>query len=91
MTRAIRRDPLGAHPPSEGGVCFLSPVETEGEQRWAVEGSFEFTKQVLGWEDVQLLDLEEVRMLVAVGLVAAGFLYELGVTLECRKHVFWGG
>ncbi len=51
-------------------------------QRWAVEDSFKFTKQVLGWEDVQLLDLEGVRMLVALGWVAAGFLYELGVTLE---------
>jgi hypothetical protein len=51
-------------------------------QRWAVEDSFKFTKQVLGWEDVQLLHLEGVRMLVALGWVAAGFLYELGVTLE---------
>ncbi len=51
-------------------------------QRWAVEDSFKFTKQVLGWEDVQLLDLEGVRTLVALGWVAAGFLYDLGVTLE---------
>lgn len=51
-------------------------------QRWAVEDSFKFTKQVLGWEDVQLLSLEGVRTLVALGWVAAGFLYELGVTLE---------
>jgi hypothetical protein len=51
-------------------------------QRWAVEDSFKFTKQVLGWEDVQVLSLEAVRTLVALGWVAAGFLYELGVTLE---------
>ena len=51
-------------------------------QRWAVEDSLKFTKEVLGWEDVQLLDLEGVRTLVALGRVAAGFLYELGVTLE---------
>lgn len=51
-------------------------------QRWAVEDSFKFTKEVLGWEDVQLLDLAGVRTLVALGWVAAGFLYELGVTLE---------
>ena len=51
-------------------------------QRWAVEDSFKFTKQVLGWEDVQLLHLEGVRTLVALGWVAAGFLYELGVTLD---------
>jgi hypothetical protein len=51
-------------------------------QRWAVEDAFKFTKDVLGWEDVQLLDVEAVRTLVALGWVAAGFLYELGVTLE---------
>jgi hypothetical protein len=51
-------------------------------QRWAVEDSFRFTKQCLGWEEVQLLDLSGIRTLVALGWVAAGFLYELGVTLE---------
>lgn len=51
-------------------------------QRWSVEDAFKFTKQVLGWEDVQLLDFEGVRTLVALGWVAAGFLYELGLTLE---------
>jgi hypothetical protein len=51
-------------------------------QRWAVEDSFKFTKGALGWEDVQLLDLEGIRTLLALAWVAAGFLYELGVTLE---------
>jgi hypothetical protein len=51
-------------------------------QRWAVEDCFKFTKEVLGWEEVQLMDLEAIRTLVALGWVAAGFLYELGVTLE---------
>jgi hypothetical protein len=51
-------------------------------QRWAVEDCFKFTKDVLGWEDVQLLDLGAIRTLVALGWVAAGFLYELGVTLD---------
>jgi len=51
-------------------------------QRWAVEDSFKFTKACLGWEEVQVMDLEAVRTLVALGWVAAGFLYELGVTLE---------
>jgi hypothetical protein len=50
--------------------------------RWAVEDCFKYTKDVLGWEDVQLMELEAVRTLVALGWVAAGFLYELGVTLE---------
>jgi hypothetical protein len=48
----------------------------------AVEDSFKFTKDCLGWEDVQLLDLTGIRTLVALSWVAAGFLYELGVTLE---------
>lgn len=51
-------------------------------QRWAVEDSFKFTKNLLGWEDVQLLDLSGIRTLVALAWVAAGFLYELGITLE---------
>jgi hypothetical protein len=50
--------------------------------RWAVEDSFKVGKQCLGWEDVQLLDYEAVRLLVALGWVAAGFLYELGMSLE---------
>ncbi len=51
-------------------------------QRWAIEDAFKIGKQCLGWEDVQVLALEAVRTLVALGWVAAGFLYELGVTLE---------
>jgi hypothetical protein len=51
-------------------------------QRWAVEDSFKFSKECLGWEEVQVLDLAGVRTLVALAWVAAGFLYELGVTLE---------
>jgi hypothetical protein len=78
-------------------------VETETEagrvfqmyrMRWAVEDCFKFTKDVVGWEDVQLLDFAGVRTLVALGWVAAGFLYELGVTLdwpEIRLLVRLGG
>ena len=51
-------------------------------QRWAIEDAFKIGKQCLGWEDVQVLAYEAVRTLVALGWVAAGFLYELGVTLE---------
>jgi hypothetical protein len=51
-------------------------------QRWAAEDSFKFTKACLGWEEVQVMDLGAVRTLVALAWVAAGFLYELGVTLE---------
>jgi hypothetical protein len=51
-------------------------------QRWSVEDSFKFTKACLGWEDVQVLDLDGIRMLVALAWVAAGFLYRMGVTLQ---------
>ena len=51
-------------------------------QRWAVEDAFKYTKQCLGWEEVQVLDLAAIRVLVALAWVAAGFLYQLGVTLE---------
>jgi hypothetical protein len=54
-------------------------------QRWAVEDSFKFTKEILGWEEVQLLDLEGIRTLLALAWAAAGFLYELGVTLEWEE------
>jgi hypothetical protein len=67
------------------------PVETAEQaaeifrmycQRWAIEDAFKFVKQCLGWEDVQVLAYAAVRLLVALGWVAAGFLFELGVTLE---------
>lgn len=51
-------------------------------QRWAVEDAFKVTKQCLGWEEVQVLTINAVRTLVALAWVAAGFLYELGVTFE---------
>ena len=50
--------------------------------RWAVEDAFKFIKQSLGWEEVQVLSLEAVRSLVALAAVAAGFLFEWGVTIE---------
>jgi hypothetical protein len=67
------------------------PVETAEQateifrmycQRWAIEDTFKVAKTCLGWEDVQVLAYEAVRLLVALGWVAAGFLFELGVTLE---------
>ena len=51
-------------------------------ERWAVEDCFKFTKDVLGGEDVHLLDCDGIRTRVALGWGAAGFLYELGVTRE---------
>jgi hypothetical protein len=63
-------------------------------QRWSIEDFFRIGKQCLGWEDVQVLSLAAVRTLVALGWVAAGFLYELGLTLdwpEVRLLVRLGG
>lgn len=51
-------------------------------QRWGVEDTFKFLKTCLGWEEVQLLDWQALRTLVALGWVAAGFLYGLGVSWE---------
>jgi Transposase DDE domain len=51
-------------------------------QRWAIEDAFKVAKTCLGWEDVQVLDYAAVRLLVALGWVTAGFLFDLGVTLE---------
>ena len=51
-------------------------------QRWSVEDSFKFLKTCLGWEEVQLLDLRGIRTLVALGWVAAGFLFDLGVSFD---------
>ena len=47
-----------------------------------MEDSFRFIKDTLGWEEVQLLDLQGIRTMLAMGWAAAGFLYELGVTME---------
>jgi hypothetical protein len=51
-------------------------------QRWGVEDSFKFLKTCLGWEEVQVLDWQALRTLVALAWVAAGFLYGLGVSWD---------
>jgi Transposase DDE domain len=57
-------------------------IFTMYRQRWGVEDSFKFLKTCLGWEEVQVLDWQALRTLVALGWVAAGFLYGLGVSWE---------
>ena len=44
--------------------------------------SFKFLKTCLGWEEVQVLDWQAIGTLVALAWVAAGFLFDLGVTFE---------
>ena len=57
-------------------------IFTMYRQRWGVEDSFKFLKTCLGWEEVQVLDWQALRTLVALGWVAAGFLYDLGVSWD---------
>jgi hypothetical protein len=70
------------------------PVETEADamrifcmyrQRWGIEDSFKFTKTCLGWDQVQVLDWQAIKTLVALAWVAAGFLYEMGVTFSWEE------
>jgi Transposase DDE domain len=51
-------------------------------QRWAIEDAFKLAKTCLGWEEVRVLDYAAVRLLVALGWVATGFLFDLGVGLD---------
>jgi hypothetical protein len=51
-------------------------------ERWAAEDSFKVTKECLGWEEVQVLDWHALQTLVALAWVAAGFLYQMGVTFQ---------
>jgi hypothetical protein len=57
-------------------------IFTMYRERWSVEDSFKFLKTCLGWEEVQVLDWQGIRTLVALGWVAAGFLFDLGVTFD---------
>ena len=67
------------------------PVETPEDaerifrmycSRWAAEDAYKFIKGCFGWEDVQVMDMDAIRLLVALAWVAAAFLYELGVTWD---------
>jgi Transposase DDE domain len=51
-------------------------------QRWAIEDTFKTVKDTLGLEAVQVLGLDAIRRLEALGWVALGYLLDLGVTLE---------
>lgn len=57
--------------------CFI-----RYRRRWSVEDTHKFIKDACGIEAVQLLDFQAVRNLVALGWVAAGYLFQLGLTLD---------
>jgi len=50
-------------------------------QRWAIEDTVKTAKESLGLESVQVLGLDAIRRLEALGWVALGYLLDLGVTL----------
>jgi len=63
-------------------------------RRWAVEDTFKFIKTAFGIEEVQVSSFTAIRNLVAYGWVAAGFLFQLGLTLaqpEVRLLARLGG
>jgi hypothetical protein len=51
-------------------------------QRWAIEDTFKTVKDTLGLESVQVLGLDAIRRLEALGWVALGYLLDLGVMLD---------
>lgn len=78
--------------PKEGWLLLSSlPVVDEASairvvqaylQRWSVEETFSWTKQLLGWEEVRVLEFEALRTLVAMAWVAAAFVFEMGASLN---------
>lgn len=56
-------------------------------QRWSVEETFSWTKQLLGWEEVRVLEFEALRTLVAMAWVAAAFVFEMGASLDWPEVV----
>jgi hypothetical protein len=91
--------------PDERGWMLLTnlPVSTADEvqrvvalyvMRWAIEEVFAWTKGALEWEAVRVLEFKAFKRLVAFAWVAAGFVFDLGVSLEHRvvQHLaFLGG
>lgn len=50
-------------------------------QRWSIENVFSWTKDVLDWESVRVLDYAALRTLVTFAWLAAAFLFHLGASL----------
>lgn len=51
-------------------------------RRWSIEEVFAWTKTALGWEQVQVLDFEAIRTLVAMAWIAAAYVFTLGEQLD---------
>src|SRR4029453_5228167 len=79
----VRQEPWGLLTDRPGETAGRGTgVFTMYRQRGATEAAFKVGKQCLGWEEVQVLADDAVRLLAALGWAAAGFLFDLGVTLE---------
>ncbi len=75
---------MGTHKLYHKITVYVKVIVLTSSHNWAgrLEDSFKVTKECLGWEEVQVLDLRGILTLLAMAWVAAGFLYQLGVTLE---------
>lgn len=51
-------------------------------QRWGIEENFKFLKEIIGYEQIQLLKFEAVKNLMALGCVAAQYLYHKVASMD---------
>lgn len=51
-------------------------------RRWSIEEVFSWTTSALGWEQLQVLDVEALRTLVALAWTAASFVFDLAESLD---------
>ncbi|AZI44106.1 hypothetical protein EHF33_14425 [Deinococcus psychrotolerans] len=51
-------------------------------QRWSIEEVFSWIKSALGWEQVQILDFDALRTLVALAWIAASFVFDLSESFD---------
>jgi hypothetical protein len=50
--------------------------------RWQIETFFKFLKKGLGMEEFQVTELERIRRIVSLVVIAGMFIYKLGITLD---------
>ncbi|WP_185974819.1 hypothetical protein [Deinococcus detaillensis] len=50
-----------------------------------MEEVFSWTKSAIGWEQVQILDFDALRTLVALAWIAASFVFDLSESLDAPQ------
>lgn len=50
--------------------------------RWQIETFFKFLKNGLGMEEFQVTELERIRRIVSLVVIAGMFIYKLGITID---------